>query len=83
MAKASAKAPVKPAFLSLQDFHVQQRRKDCPVCKAPIEIRKQLAGARDRKVPRAVQIAWLTSLGVKVTNAEMDTHNNGRHDADL
>ncbi len=68
---------------SLVDFARAKRRSGCKVCKLPPPIADELKAARDRKVPRAVQLEWLnTEHGLKITGMDLDMHRNGRHDYD-
>jgi len=67
--------------LNLVDFMREKRRKACPVCKLPVEIRAQLATASDRGIKRKDVLEWLhTVVGVDITNDELTAHRNGGHD---
>lgn len=73
--------------VSLVDYARSKRiadlRSSCPLCALPDALREQLRQARPKKIPRAVVLAWLTGeIGVKVTNADLDTHGQGKHDVE-
>lgn len=61
---------------------IAELRASCPICALPVDVRQQLPVARTRKIPRATVLAWLTELGYKVSNAELDTHGQGKHDVE-
>jgi len=66
---------------SLVQFAKDQRRKGCPVCALPAAIRAELAQAREKHIPRSIQLGWLVAEhGIKLTAAQFDSHNSGRHD---
>lgn len=68
---------------TLAAFVHAKRRSGCPVCALPAGVRQQLTEARNRKITRAVQLEWLrTEVGVKVTDADLTAHVNGRHDVE-
>lgn len=68
--------------LSLLDYAKKQRRKDCPVCALPVEIRQQMAGASEKKIKRIVVLSWLADAhGITVSPSDMMTHVNGHHDS--
>lgn len=80
MASSTRKASRAPSR-TLTQFARAKRRVGCPVCALPADVRAQLAGASSRKIPRAVQIDWLTTeLSVKITDAHLTAHFGGRHD---
>jgi hypothetical protein len=78
MAKSTeAKGPVK----SLVEFMQDKRRADCPVCKLPEDVRKQLATAAEKGIRRKDVLEWLRAvIGVQITDVELTAHRNGRHD---
>lgn len=65
---------------SLADFLAAKKRADCPVCKLPVDVRGQLADARNKKITLADQVEWLKLIGSTVGHADLVRHNNARHD---
>lgn len=66
---------------SLVDFVRAKKKRDCPICRLPAEIRQQLQDAREKKIRRSEQLEWLAvEYGIKLTAAQFDTHNSARHD---
>lgn len=66
---------------SLVDFVLDQKRKDCRVCKLEAGLRAQLKEAAKRKIPRRVWLEWLAlEHGIKLTGADFDAHYSGRHE---
>lgn len=67
--------------LSLVAYVQQKRRESCPVCALPDGLRQQMATASDRKIKRAVVVAWLRDEhGASVSEDDINTHVNARHD---
>jgi hypothetical protein len=67
--------------LSLVEYVRERRRADCVVCKLPDEIRQQISTAADKKIKRAVVIAWLQEeQSVRISEDELTVHANARHD---
>lgn len=68
--------------LSLVEYARKQRQADCSICRLPADVRQQMLGAGDRKIRRAVVIAWLKEVhGVTVTDGELTQHYSGKHDS--
>lgn len=77
-----ASKPAKPVR-SLMKFARDKRKKDCPVCALPAEVRNQLKGAGAVKIQRPVQLEWLRDEHkVKISDAQLTLHYSGRHDAE-
>lgn len=76
-----AKATKIPS-LSLVDFARAEKRKNCRVCKFPIEVRSQLGrAASEKKISQDQQVKWLELVtGTKITLDELRQHVAGRHD---
>lgn len=68
------------AASTLVDFARQERQKNCVVCQLSQDVRAQLRGAGDKGIKRPVQLAWLDSIGHKITDTELTAHYSGRHD---
>ena len=67
--------------LSLVDYVREKRRESCPVCALPDALRQQMALAGDRKIKRSVVVAWLNDEHrAAVTEDDINSHVNGRHD---
>lgn len=68
--------------LTLTQYVQQQRRQECPVCQLPDDTRRQMAGATDRGIKRAVVLAWLEAEHkVKIADSDLTSHYSGKHDA--
>ncbi len=66
---------------SLVEFMRDKRKKDCPVCRIPEELRQEMVAARTKKITRVDILAWLKEdHGIDVTPGQMDTHNSAKHD---
>jgi hypothetical protein len=73
----------KPTTPNLVQFARARRRKGCPVCALPKEVRMQLIDARGKKIPRVIMMEWLNKeLGHKITDEQLTTHAGGRHDSE-
>lgn len=70
---------------SLLDFVAERRRKDCPVCKLPDDVRVQMSTARAKKISRDDVMAWLSqAIGAnEISDQHVTRHNNGHHDRGL
>lgn len=67
--------------MSLVDYARAKRREDCPVCALPEDIRQQIVMASDRGIRRRQVIEWLREIvKAQITEQELTTHRNGRHD---
>lgn len=67
--------------LSLVEYVRERRRADCVVCRLTEEVRKQITTAADKKIKRAVVIAWLQEeQGVTISEDDLTVHANARHD---
>lgn len=74
-------AKAAPERQSLVEFMKEKRRKACPVCSIPDEVREEMSVARNRKIKRPDVVEWLNTVaGFKVTNADLDAHYSGKHD---
>jgi len=73
----------KKPVMTLAEFSREERKKNCPVCKLPAEIRGQLGKpASEKKISRDQQVRWVQVVtGVTVSVEDLNKHNNGRHDA--
>lgn len=70
-----------PERQSLIEFMKEKRRKACPVCAIPEDIREEMGVARSRKIKRPDVVEWLNNvMGFKITNADLDGHYSGKHD---
>lgn len=68
--------------VTLLQFVKDKRRANCRLCALAAPIRAELKIARERKIPRTVQIEWLkTECGIAIGEEELDLHRQGRHDA--
>jgi hypothetical protein len=77
----TAKITAKPTRRSLLQFMRDKRKLTCKLCQLPETVRAELSEAREKKVPRALQLEWLVQEhGLKITGTELDIHRNGRHD---
>ena len=73
---------LKATSLSLVEFARAEKRKNCRVCKAPVEVRGQLGrAASEKNITRSQQLSWfnLITRG-DVTMDELNAHLSGRHD---
>jgi hypothetical protein len=67
--------------LSLLEYVRERRRAECSVCALPDALRDQMAKASERKIKRAVVVAWLLDEhGHTITEDDINAHVNGRHD---
>lgn len=74
--------------LSLTEFAMSKRRRDCKVCQLPSDVRDQLVGneakdirsASDRGIKRPVQIEWLKEIGYDISSRDLTRHYSGRHE---
>lgn len=70
-----------PARRSLNDFVKAKRREGCKVCALGAPLIEQMREARRKKIARTDVVEWLKDdYGIDLTNADLDSHNNGRHD---
>lgn len=66
---------------TLVDFVRDKKRADCRVCQLPADAIAQLRQARDKDIPRRHQLEWLAcDYGLRLDEAELAAHVNGRHD---
>lgn len=78
-----SKSDVKPeTSLTLVEYAKAEKRKNCKVCKAPVEIRGQLGrAASEKNITRGQQLAWFNLVtGSAVKMDELNQHLSGRHD---
>jgi len=81
----SAKPNAEGQIISLVEFARQQRldeaRAACPVCRLPQGVREELRREAERGMKRKYQLMWLSRFHhADITDAELTTHRNGRHD---
>jgi len=68
---------------SLLDFALEERLKDCPMCRLPAAVRDQLPLARKKKIAHDTMMAWLQAFGYGGSDDEYTSHVNGHHDRKL
>ncbi len=67
---------------SLVAFVQDKKRASCAVCGLPVEIRGQLAAAREKKIHIALQVLWLKEeVKVDVSADELSKHRSSKHEA--
>lgn len=64
---------------TLRQFAQEERRKDCPVCKLPARVRKQIEERPSAIVAVPMMLRWLKSIGYPITAKQYDLHCRGRH----
>lgn len=82
-ARATAKPTKTPKAepRSLLQFMRDKRKLTCKICQLPQSVRDELAAARAKKVPRALQLEWLQAeVGLSISGEELEVHKQGRHD---
>lgn len=69
--------------MSLAEFVNARKRADCSVCKLPDDVKTQLREAGNKKkIRRPEMLEWLRAVvGVNVTDADLNAHYSGRHEA--
>lgn len=81
--KSQAQAAAKQAR-SLMEFAVERRRAErrasCAICRLPDDVRAQLRAARDKKIDVPTRLAWLATIGHRVSELDLKTHGSSAHD---
>ena len=68
---------------SLEAFVRKSRRKGCPVCALPPNIREQLKAAPAKKIKLEERVDWIKAVtGKSIPGVVIQTHVRGRHDYD-
>lgn len=66
--------------LSLAEFMKREKRKDCPVCKLPEAVQKQLQEAPDRSIKVDLRVKWLREAhSLSIEASDITRHMGGRH----
>lgn len=69
---------------SLVEYAREKKREKCKACQIPVELRREMARVRDKKLPQEHIIGYLRDIHhISVTADDLQAHHAGHHDRQL